>query len=856
MQVAGGEPVSFPDDDALLPLALSPEGLTSDEAARRLESFGYNEVARRERRSAVIEFALHFKNPLILILLIAGIISIFLGETANAAIIFFIIVVSVVIDFLQEHRANRAVELLRKRITTTTTLLRDGMKREVGLAEVVPGDIVSLSAGDLVPADAIVLGAKDCFVNQSALTGEPFPVEKIPYAPGPRGGGLHESPAYLFLGTSVVSGTATAVVVRTGSSTVYGKIARRLTARPPETEFERGLRQFGFLVMQIVFFLVVFVFLINALFRHGVLESLLFAVALAVGVTPELLPMILSLNLSRGAISMSDRGVIVKHLPSIQNFGSMDILCTDKTGTLTENRISLILHIDPDGVESEKVLLSSFLNSSCQTGLKSPLDEAILQHREVDVGGYRKIDEIPFDFTRKRISVVFDHGGETLLITKGAPEEILRMCGSSEHRGTAEELTPGRIREILERYDGLSRQGFRVLGVASRLLHERKTVFTASDETDMVFLGFVAFVDPPKETARESLQLLDRAGVALKILTGDNELVTRKTCESIGYGITGIVTGTEIAQMDDDALGRVVERANIFTRLTPIQKDRVILALKGNGHVVGYLGDGINDAPSLRTADIGISVDNAVDIARESADIILLKKDLRVLEEGVREGRRTFGNTMKYIMMGTSSNFGNMFSVAAASLFLPFLPMLPIQILLNNLLYDISQSTIPADAVDREYTERPKRLDIRFIQKFVLFFGPLSSVFDFLTFFIMLTIFNASEPLFQTAWFIESLATQVAIIFVIRTRMSPFYRSRPSRYLLASCALVITMAVALPFTPLGPVFGFIPIPAVLLLVLAALAAGYLALVELLKQWFYRHYGMHLEKGFNGIAAAR
>ncbi|MDD1660256.1 MAG: magnesium-translocating P-type ATPase, partial [Methanomicrobiales archaeon] len=665
-----------------------------------------------------------------------------------------------------------------------------------------------------------------------------------------------ESPAYLFQGTSVVSGTATAVVVRTGSSTVYGKIARRLTARPPETEFERGLRQFGFLVMQIVFFLVIFVFLINALFRHGVLESLLFAVALAVGVTPELLPMILSLNLSRGAISMSDRGVIVKHLPSIQNFGSMDVLCTDKAGTLTENRIALILHIDPDGVESEKVLLFSFLNSSCQTGLKSPLDEAILQHREVDAGGYRKIDEIPFDFTRKRISVVFDHGGETLLITKGAPEEILRMCGSSERGDIAEELTPGRVREIQDRYDGLSRQGFRVLGVASRLIDERKTVLTASDETDMVFLGFVAFVDPPKETARESLQLLERAGVALKILTGDNELVTRKTCESIGYGITGIVTGTEIAQMDDDALGRVVERTNIFTRLTPIQKDRIIIALKRNGHVVGYLGDGINDAPSLRTADIGISVDNAVDIARESADIILLKKDLRVLEEGVREGRRTFGNTMKYIMMGTSSNFGNMFSVAAASLFLPFLPMLPIQILLNNLLYDISQSTIPSDAVDREYTERPKRLDIRFIKKFVLFFGPLSSVFDFLTFFLLLTVFAASEPLFQTAWFIESLATQVAIIFVIRTRVSPFTRSRPGTYLLASCSLVITAAVALPFTPLGSVFGFVRPPLFLLVGLACLAAGYLALVELLKQWFYRHYGMHLEKGFNGIAAAR
>jgi Mg2+-importing ATPase len=833
-------PVHVTSEEALARLRATPSGLTTAEAEERREVYGPNEVSGKRKRSVALEFLSHFRNPLVVILLIAGGISVLAGEATEAAIIFTIVMASVVMDFLQEYRAQGAVTLLRERIVTTATVFRDGVKGEVRLADLVPGDIISLSAGDLVPADAIVLSGRDFFVNQSVLTGEPFPVERYPVTSSQVGAGAPEAPNRIFLGTSVVSGTATAVIEKTGGSTQYGRIAWKISARPPETEMERGLRHFGFLVMQLVFFLVIFVFLINALYRHSVLDSLLFAVALAVGVTPELLPMILSLNLSRGAIAMSGKGVIVKHLASIQNFGSMDILCADKTGTLTENRITLIRHVDGQGRESEKVLLFSFLNSSHQTGLKSPLDDAILKFREIDISRFRKVDEIPFDFVRKRVSIVVEEDGRRLLVAKGAPEEVLRVCTRQELGDSVGGLTDEARGGVLGLYRELSEEGFRTLAVAYRVLPDLRPVYGASDEEGMVFLGFVAFIDPPKESARESMEILSRVGVELKILTGDNELVTRKTCDLLGYRIGRIVTGTEIATLDDDALARVVEGANIFTRVTPDQKDRIILALKRNGHVVGYLGDGINDAPSLRTADIGISVDNAVDIARESSDIILLKKDLRVIEEGVLEGRRTFGNTMKYIMMGTSSNFGNMFSVAAASLFLPFLPMLPVQILLNNLLYDLSQSAIPTDTVDPEYIQGPKRLNTGFIKRFILVFGPISSLFDLLTFAILLLVFSATEPLFQTAWFIESLCTQVAIIFVIRTRRSPFTRSLPSPLLALGCILVMAAAFILPYSPLGPAFGFVRLPVPFYLVLACLVAGYLALVEMVKRWFYRN----------------
>lgn len=840
------EVLTLPADELLSQLRTSPSGLSPEEARRRLDYFGYNELYKK-KRSAVIDFLSHFRSPLTALLLIAGAISGFLGDSIDSVIIFTIVAISVALDFYQEYGAERAAEALMRRVATTATVLRDGVRREVRLEELVPGDIVLLSAGDIVPADARVIKAKDLFVDQSALTGESFPVEKTGLPMRKFEPSIAEWDNYLFMGTSVVSGTATAVVVRTGGHTEYGRISRRLAERKAETEFQRGIRGFGYMVMEITFLLVIFVFFINALFKRDVLESLLFAVALAVGLTPQLLPMIISVNLSKGAVAMARKGVIVKRLEAIQNFGNMDVLCSDKTGTLTENRIKLILHIDINGNESDKVLLYSYLNSYYQTGLRSPLDEAVLRAKDMDVKDYRKVDEIPFDFVRKRLSIVVEHRGQLLMITKGAPEEVAKVCSHYEFEGTVAELTSEVYEKIKLKYAELGAEGYRVLAVAYRRLSEGKPAYALDDERGMVFLGFIAFLDPPKETAKESLQLLERAGVELKIVTGDNELVTRRVCEYLGFEIKGIATGGEIEHLDDDALARVVERANVFCRVTPTQKLRIVNALRRNGHVVGFLGDGINDAPSLKAADVGISVENAVDVAKESADIILLQNDLRVLYDGIIEGRKAFGNTMKYILMGISSNFGNMLSVALASLFLPFLPMLPIQILLNNLLYDFSEMTIPTDEVDEEYVEKPKKWDVHFVRQFMLFFGPISSVFDFLTFFTMLYFFRASEPLFRTAWFMESLTSQTLVVFAIRTRKVPFWRSRPSRPLLVSSMTVTTLALTFPHLPLlGAIFEFVRPPMTFYGILALILGSYLTLVELVKKLFYRAYGHRIE----------
>jgi len=842
------ELLGLPIDELLARLHTSQSGLTSQEAENRLKIYGYNELAKRKRRTGMVEFLFHLRNPLIIILLLAGLISSFIGDLVGTTLIFSIVFLSVVLDVYQESKAEKAAEMLKEKVATTTTVLRDSVKKEVRLSEIVPGDVVYLSAGDIVPADARVFSAKDLFVNQSALTGESFPVEKTADPSKAKGAAITEWNNCLFLGTSVVSGTATSVVVRTGSSTEYGKIAKRLVEREPETEFERGLRRFGFLMMEVTLFLVLFVFFINAFFKRSVLDSLLFAVALAVGLTPELLPMIMSINLSKGALAMSKKGVIVKRLASIQNFGNMDVLCTDKTGTLTENKITLVLHVDLEGNDDEKVLLYSFLNSYYETGLKSPLDEAILNYKDIDVKDYQKVDEVPFDFTRKRVSVVVENKKQRFLIAKGAPEEIVKVCSYCELKGRIFDLTGESEKKIEKKYYDLSSEGFRVLGVSYKKVKEKKQVYSKNDESEMVFLGFVAFMDPPKETARQSLRLLSKDGVELKILTGDNELVTRKTCEQLGFEIKGVVLGSEIAQMQDDALARIVGEANIFARVTPAQKDRIMNALKINGHIVGFLGDGINDAPSMKTADVSISVENAVDVAKESADIILLQKRLSVLHDGVLEGRKTFGNTMKYINMGTSSNFGNMFSVAGASMFLPFLPMTATQILLNNFLYDLSESTLPTDNVDSEYVEKPKRLDISYVRRFMIILGPISSIFDFLTFFTMLFVFNASVPLFQTAWFIESLCTQTLVIFVIRTRKTPFYKSKPSKLLLFSSLSIVGVALVIPFIPrLSELFGFEAPPLQFYLILAGLIGAYLLLVEIVKKWFIKRYAYRLEQ---------
>jgi Mg2+-importing ATPase len=861
-QLTNNELVTLPIEDVINRLNTTPQGLSSDQAAERIEYYGKNELAKEKKHSAIKEFLAHFKSPLVIILLIAGIISGLFGEVANTGIILTIIFVSVILDYYQESKAEKSAQLLKQAVTTTATVIRDNVKQEIKLPDIVPGDIVYLSAGDITPADARIISAKDLFVNQSALTGESFPVEKNAAPLKGNAGSIVDWTNICFMGTSVVSGSASAVVVKTGSATEYGKIAKKLVEKAPETEFERGIRSFGFLIMQVTFLLVMFVFLIISLRNpttDGVVTALLFAVALAVGLTPELLPMIITINLSRGAMAMSKKGVIVKRLSSIENFGSMNVLCTDKTGTLTENRIKLILNVNLEGEEDEKVFIYSFLNSNFQTGLKSPLDEAILKHKEVDASKWIKIDEVPFDFIRRRVSVVVEEADQRFFIAKGAPEEILKACSYFELRRTVADLTEEVKQRIEQKYNDYSAEGLRVLSIAYKRLKEEKVAYSINDEKDMVFLGFVAFLDPPKETAKHSLQLLSKAGIELKILTGDNELVTRKVCEDLGFEIKGIALGSDLTNMSDEALTAIVEEANVFCRVNPVQKDRIISLLKQNGHVVGYMGDGINDAPSLKTSDVGISVDNAVDVAKESADIILLRNDLTVLAEGVLEGRKTFGNTMKYVMQGVSSNFGNMFSVAGASVFLPpdFLPMLPVQILLNNLLYDMSQSTITTDRVDEEYVERAKRWDIGFIRQFMLSLGPVSSLFDFLTFFTMLLVFIPVVPLalispeqkqlFQTAWFIESLCSQTLVVFVIRTRRTPFWKSKPSKYLVISSIAIVAAAILIPFTPLGELFSFVPPPPLFFVALAILLGSYILVTELVKTWFYKRNAYRIEQ---------
>ena len=837
---------TLPIEDLYSSLGSSAQGLTSRDAEVHAQQYGKNDISSKKKQSAIIQFLEQFKNPLVIILLFAAAISIVVGELTNAVIIISIILISVILDFFQRYKAESAAELLTKKIITRANVHRDGTDQEIPIVDLVPGDLISLIAGDMVPADARLLTARDFYVNESSLTGEPYPViksETLTDSDKP----LAEAENYVFLGTSVISGTAKALVTRTGLNTEYGKIAKTLVQRPPETEFEHGLKQFSYLMSKFVFTLVIIVFFVNALFKQDILQSLLFSVALAVGMTPELLPMILSLNMTKGAIAMSAKGAIVKHPESIQNFGSMDVLCTDKTGTLTDNKISLIKYLDIEGNDNEKVLQFSYINSYFHSGLKNPLDEAIIAFKSEDTAKYQKIDEIPFDFIRRRTSVVVSGESAYLLITKGAPEETLAICNYAEKNGSVNTLTDTDREQVINLYNKQSREGFRTLAVCYRILAGDQNRYNATDEQEMVILGLVTFIDPPKESAKESVGLLAESGIELKILTGDDELVTQKTCELIGLSVKGVLSGREIENMDPETLSRVVGDVTIFSRVTPVQKNLVMNSLKRNGHVVGFMGDGINDAPSIREADVGISVENAVDIAKESADIILLKNDLRILHEGVLEGRRTFGNTMKYILMGTSSNFGNMFSVACASFFLRFLPMLPIQILLNNLLYDISESSIPTDNVDESYTKSPKKWDIEFIKKFILIFGPISSVFDILTFCILLFIFNADASLFQTAWFIESICTQTLIIFAIRTRVVPFYKSKPSIPLIVSTLSIVTIACLLPFTVIGSIFGFVQPPVSFFAVLVGLVIGYLILVELTKKWFYKKYSVFIER---------
>jgi Mg2+-importing ATPase len=830
-------------------LGTSKEGLSSTEARRRLSRFGPNELITGRRSGAVVQILLLFANPLAIILLIASLISALLGEVLNASIIAVMVLLSAALNFTQTFRSQRAAERLRLQVAPTATALRDGEWREVSRREIVPGDVIRLLAGNLVPADARLIQARDLHINQAALTGESLPVEKEAAAADSIPQSSDEHRDSVFLGTSVVSGTATALVVSTGPATEFGDIAARLAARSPETEFDRGTRQFGFLIMQTVFFLVLFVFLVSAALHHNTFESLLFAIALAVGLTPEFLPMITTVTLGRGAVRMARHKVIVKHLAAIQNFGSMDVLCSDKTGTLTSGDTTLDQHLDPFGDAAERVFLLAYLNSFYETGVEdsanaalrkagaNPLDVAILRHDHPDVKPYRKLDEIPFDFERRRQSVVIETGGERLMITKGAPESVLAACSEYEIDGHRKPLTAEDHDRCKTTYNSLSEQGYRVLAVAYRALPQQDS-YRAADERELVLAGFVTFSDPPLEDAPGLLKALKRDGVEVKILTGDNELVARHVCSKVGLDSGRLVLGEELDRISDSALAQVAEQTTIFARVSPAQKNRIIIALKNRGHVVGFLGDGINDAPSLHAADVGISVATAVDVAKDAAEIILLERSLRVLHSGIGEGRRAFGNVMKYLLMGTSSNFGNMFSMAGASLFLPFLPMLPTQILLNNFLYDLAQVTIPTDNVDRSFIRKPRRWDISIIRKFMLCIGPISSVYDFLTFYIMLKVFHASEALFHTGWFVESLATQTLVLFVIRTAGNPF-RSRPSLPLTITTLGVVAVGLLLPFSPLSNVLGFTPLPGKYFLFLAAMTVTYLFFVEVVKRHLMR-----------------
>ncbi|HYM00574.1 MAG TPA: magnesium-translocating P-type ATPase, partial [Blastocatellia bacterium] len=760
-----------------------------------------------------------------------------LGNAADSVIILVLVLLGISINFAQTYQSQQAIDRLREKVTPTATVLRDGTWQETKRQELVPGDVVRLSAGDLIPADGKLLEARDLYVQQAALTGESLPVEKDALGQGDNINASPDDPNLLFLGTSVVSGTGTAVIIKTGSQTAFGAIAARLVARPEETEFERSMKHFGMLIMRAVFFLVLFILVVRVALHKDAFESFVFAVALAVGLTPEFLPMISSVTLARGAIRMARDHVVVKHLPAIQNFGTIDVFCSDKTGTLTTGQMALAASADFLGNSSDRPIELAYLNSKFETGIRSPLDVAILKIEHPGSNAYVKCDEVPFDFERRRLSIVVekkeDGSPGRLLITKGAPEGILDLSVSYETDGRVVPLDMDSRHRCRQTFDDFSRQGFRVLAVAYRNV-DKSNGFSVEDEHSLVLAGYLAFADPPSPDAAPSLAAMKRDGVDVKILTGDNELVARHICEQVGLQDPTIVLGEELERMSDPALQHMAEQATVFARVSPMQKHRIIYALKHRNHVVGYLGDGINDAPSLHAADVGISVSAAVDVAREAADIILLEPGLRILHNGIIEGRRASANVMKYLLMGTSSNFGNMFSMAGASLFLPFLPMLPTQILLNNFLYDTAQITIPSDNVDEQYIRSPRRWDMKLIRNFMIFIGPISSIYDFLTFYVLLHFFHASQPEFHTGWFVESLATQTLVLFIIRTTGNPL-KSRPSLPLAITTILIVLIGIALPYSPLAALLGFTILPGSFFTFLAISTVTYLLLVELAKR---------------------
>ena len=828
------------------------DGLSTAEAALRLKQYGPNEIAQEKKKSALVRMLDNVKNPLVVLLTVLAAISFATGDMRATIVIMVMVVLGVVLRFYQEMRADDAAEKLKAMVGTKSTVVREGEELEVPLHDLVPGDVVRLSAGDMVPGDMRVLSAKDLFINQSALTGESIPVEKIAAVSAADVENPLELPNICFLGSNVESGSATAVVIHNGDRTYFGALAASIVGEREMTSFDLGVNKFTWLMIRFIGVMVPAVFVINGLSRHDWVEAFLFALAVAVGLTPEMLPMIVTVNLSKGAIAMAVKKVIVKRLNSIQNIGAMDVLCTDKTGTITEGRIVLEKHMDVNGLDSERVLQYGYLNSYFHTGLKNLMDEAILDygHLEEDLKvktAYRKIDEIPFDFNRRRMSVILeDQQNQHILICKGAVEEITNLSTTVEIEGKALSVQPDYAAQRKQLVNELNAKGFRVVAIAYKVMpagDSDEPHYEVSDEKDLTLLGYLAFLDPPKESAREALKRLRDLKVEVKILTGDNDVVTTYICGKVGMPVEHILLGSQIEAMSESQLSAAAAATRIFAKLAPAQKERIVRTLQKNGSVVGFMGDGINDAPALKAADVGISVNSAVDIAKESSDIILLENDLLVLEQGVREGRRVFGNILKYIKMAASSNFGNMFSVVGASAFLPFLPMLPVQVLINNLLYDFSQVPIPTDEVDAEWLVKPRKWEIGNLRRFILFIGPISSIFDYATFFIMLYVFNCwnNPALFHTGWFVESLFTQTLIIHIIRTNKIPFLQSWASRPLILGSLVIVTVGAWLTVSPLSDMLGFVALPTMFWLLLAIMLACYIALTQLVKNWFVARY---------------
>jgi Mg2+-importing ATPase len=825
-------------EEILAALSSTPQGLDQATALQRLNETGYNTLQEKVKTSPIKIFLGQFKSPIVLILLFATVVSMFVQEWLDAVIILAIVVGSALLSFYQEYNASNAVEKLKAQVSIKSTVIRGGQKIEIPSEEIVPGDIILLSAGSLIPADGILLEAKDFFVNQAVLTGETFPVEKRAGIVSPEAS-LVERTNCVFMGTNVSSGSAQAIIVLTGRSTAFGQIADSLILRPPETEFERGVRHFGLMLAEIMLVMVVLVFAFNVYFHKPILDSLLFSIALAVGLTPQLLPAIIGVNLSKGSQTMAKAGVIVRKLNAIENFGSMDVLCTDKTGTLTLGVVKLDQALDSQGDQSDAVFRLAYLNATLQTGLSNPLDEAIAAQGDPGITGVKKLCEIPYDFLRKRLSVVVEQEAiGSYLITKGALDNVLSVSSQVRQGDQILPLDEGQLKGIRERFADWSEQGFRVLGLATKPTPPADSCAIA-DEREMIFEGFLLFFDPPKPDVQETIHKLAELGVDLRIITGDNKLVAVHIAKTIGMPLTGVMTGAELTTLHDDALLHAVENANLFAEVDPNQKERIITTLQKRGHVVGYMGDGINDAPSLHDADVGISVDSAVDVAKEAADFVLLKHDLDVLHQGILLGRTTFVNTMKYIFVNTSASFGNMFSMAGASLFIPFLPLLPFQVLLTNFLTDFPAITIASDNVDREMIEKAKRWDIGFIRKFMFTFGIVSSVFDFLTFGLLLLVFQVSQDTFRTGWFFESVMTELLIMLVVRTRR-PFFRSKPGKGLLYSTIGVALLTLVLLFTPgLNTLLGFTPLPWNLMAALIAITGVYVLINEAVKRVFYQ-----------------